>query len=458
MQVQSDDFRKVLRVFIASPGDLVEERRLFRGIVDEVNRSEANRMGVQLEPLGWEDVLPGYGRPQELINEDVKRCDLMIMLLWKRWGTPTGEYSSGFEEEYELAKRLREDGDKPEIMLYFRKIPDDFLAGPGPQLRQVLEFKEKIESEGEFLYKSYEDENRWENIFREHLSKWLDTIQFTESHRPEDIVKYEKWLTEFNKPEDIDKYEKWLKHERNVKISDRTRAHYNAVASKIRSDFEKSEFWRQLVENLQEYDREYHQEKECHLLMSDDTPALYTKSFDSFLLKTFRKNIIENKNWPNDPDNGWVLPDNWHSSINDIVRTLIVVKYLDGVQFIIDKIKLLCEQNNLNYNIFMEAREEGYYAAHLYLQKEFEIPRKDWDTDKAVISIEIQVTTQLQDTIRKLLHKYYEERRKQVMDDDVKWQWDYKSDEFTANYLGHILHYVEGRIVELRDKQKEEQI
>ena len=44
------------------------------------------------------------------------------------------------------------------------------------------------------------------------------------------------------------------------------------------------------------------------------------------------------------------------------------------------------------------------------------------------------------------------------MDDDMKWQWDYKSDEFTANYLGHILHYVEGRIVELRDKQKEEQI
>ena len=84
MQVQSDDFRKVLRVFIASPGDLGEERRLFRGIVDEVNQSKANGMGMQLEPLGWEDTLPGSGRPQELINEDVKKCDLMIMLLWKR--------------------------------------------------------------------------------------------------------------------------------------------------------------------------------------------------------------------------------------------------------------------------------------------------------------------------------------------------------------------------------------
>jgi hypothetical protein len=28
----------------------------------------------------------------------------------------------------------------------------------------------------------------------------------------------------------------------------------------------------------------------------------------------------------------------------------------------------------------------------------------------------------------------------------------YKSDEFAINYLGHILHYLEGTIVEIRDK------
>ena len=260
-----------------------------------------------------------------------------------------------------------------------------------------------------------------------------------------------------NKPNDIDEYKKWLKEEHNVEISDRTRTYYESVAVKIKSEFEKSDFWRQLVGNLQEYDHKYYSNRECYLLMSDIPPELYIKSFDSFLLKTFRKNIIENKNWPKDPDNGWILPDNWYSSINDIVRTLIVVKYLDGVQFILDKIKLLCEQNNLNPEISLEAREEGYYAAHLYVQREFEIPRIDWDTDKVDISIEIQVTTQLQDVIRKLLHKYYEERRKQVMGDDMKWQWDYKSDEFAANYLGHILHYVEGMIVEIREKQKKEE-
>ncbi len=187
MRGQSDDFRNVVRVFIASPDDLGEERRLFRDIVDEVNRSKANGMEIQLEPLGWEDTLPGSGRPQELINEDIKKCDLMIMLLWKRWGTPTGEYSSGFEEEYEMAKRLLEKEDKPEIMLYFRKVPDDMLADPGPQLRQVLNFKEKIESERKFLYKPYEDENQWEKIFREHLSHWLDELSLSD-RRTEDSI------------------------------------------------------------------------------------------------------------------------------------------------------------------------------------------------------------------------------------------------------------------------------
>jgi tetratricopeptide (TPR) repeat protein len=185
----------VLRVFIASPGDLGEERRLFRDIVDDVNRLKANGMGIQLEPLGWEDTLPGFGRPQELINKDIEQCDLMIMLLLKRWGTPTREYSSGFEEEYELGKRLREEGDKPEIMLYFRKVSDDMLADPGPQLRQVLNFKEKIEHEKKFLYKSYEDENEWEKLFRDHLSRWLDKLPLSD-HRTEDRIEDQRRLRE----------------------------------------------------------------------------------------------------------------------------------------------------------------------------------------------------------------------------------------------------------------------
>ncbi len=187
MQVQSNDFRKVIRVFIASPGGLEEERRLFRDIVDEMNQLKADGMGLLLKPLGWEDVPPGVGRPQGLIDKYIEECDLMVMLLWTRWGTPTGEYSSGFEEEYEMAKHLHEVGGKPEIMLYFRNVPDDIQAEPDEQLRQVLKFKEKIKSEREIMYKPYDDENEWERLFRLDLSKRLDGPPFVDYQTDDEI-------------------------------------------------------------------------------------------------------------------------------------------------------------------------------------------------------------------------------------------------------------------------------
>ncbi|MCH8011087.1 MAG: hypothetical protein IIA61_03925 [Candidatus Marinimicrobia bacterium] len=258
------------------------------------------------------------------------------------------------------------------------------------------------------------------------------------------------------KPKDIYEYKKWLKEKHRIEISDRTETYYNSVTSRIKPDFEKSDFWIKLTENLREYDGEYLTKTGYHLLTSGFEPELHIKSFDSFLLKTFRKNIIENKRWPDEPEGRWVLPNNWYSKINDIIRTLFEVKYLDGVEFIISKVKSICEKHSMEFRVFLEATEEGYYAAHLYTRQEFEIPKVTWDTEKVYVSIEIQITTQLQEIIRKLLHKYYEDRRKRIVNEEgIKWQWNYKSDEFVANYLGHILHYVEGMIMEIREKQKE---
>jgi len=258
------------------------------------------------------------------------------------------------------------------------------------------------------------------------------------------------------KPQSIDEYKQWLTEERETEISERTQAHYESVTSKMKVDFEKSVFWGQLSENLEEFDNEYLAAKRYRLLLRRRVPELYIKPFDSFLLKTFRKNVVDNNNWPNEPVDGWILPENWYCRINDIIRTLFVVKYLDGVEFMIDKIDSLCRQENMPCEVFLEAKEEGYYAGHLYTKQQFEIPRVTWDTERVEVSIEIQITTQLQEGIRRLLHKYYEERRKRVEAEDMKWQWDYESDEFIANYLGHILHYVEGMIVEIRERQEEE--
>ncbi len=46
-----------------------------------------------------------------------------------------------------------------------------------------------------------------------------------------------------------------------------------------------------------------------------------------------------------------------------------------------------------------------------------------------------------------------EETRMKLKRTDKIWQWDYKCDEFLPNYLGHIIHYIEGMIMEVRDRK-----
>jgi hypothetical protein len=234
-----------------------------------------------------------------------------------------------------------------------------------------------------------------------------------------------------------------------------TNTYYDHVVNKIKADFENDQFWKQLIEiKIKQFNEEYLVKNNNYHLILEGTPRLYIKPFGSFLLKTFRKNVLDNDEWPDKPSGDWLLPDNWFSKINDIIRTTITVKYLDGVEFLSEKIHNYCVEYNKECECLLEAREEGYYAAHLYTKLNCEIPKITWDTKKIDVLFEIQITTQLQEVIKRLLHTYYEKRRETVKHKDAKWQWDYKSDEFVTNYLGHILHYVEGMIMEIREKQR----
>jgi hypothetical protein len=109
---------KGYRIFIATPGGLEDERKAFRSVVIKYNESDALRRGVMFMPMGWEVTLGGVGRPQALINKDLRECDYLVLVLWDRWGsltgrTPAEEYTSGTEEEYKEALSCLEDANCP---------------------------------------------------------------------------------------------------------------------------------------------------------------------------------------------------------------------------------------------------------------------------------------------------------------------------------------------------------
>lgn len=178
--------RNILFAFIASPGDVADERRAAREVVEDLNNA-LRKINWQIDLLGWEDTLPGAARPQELINKDVDACSLFIGLLWKRWGQPTGEYSSGFEEEFVRAVNRRQETGSPEIWLSFKQIDPDLLKDPGEQLSRVWEFRQEQEKLRQVLFKEFTDVEEWRTNLRNWLLQYVLELERLSRQMPEAV-------------------------------------------------------------------------------------------------------------------------------------------------------------------------------------------------------------------------------------------------------------------------------
>jgi hypothetical protein len=175
MSQESFAFYQIKRIFLACPGDLVSERSRFPRLIETVNNLRAHSLGFHLEAVGWERVIPSFGRPQDLINRELEGADLAVILFWNRIGSPSSKNSSktGTVEEFELARRLYTETNRPLVWVYFRK-PSSL---EGDQLVGVLAFRKAIEEEKDLFFREYEALEEWEEMFRQHLVAYLDGLQ-----------------------------------------------------------------------------------------------------------------------------------------------------------------------------------------------------------------------------------------------------------------------------------------
>jgi len=175
----ADDLKRY-RVFIASPGGLPEERTAFRDVITHYNEMDAMERGVVFTPIGWEITLGGVGRPQSLINEEIKKCDYFVLLLWDRWGSRPdlpgkGEFSSGTEEEYRLALKCLGDDASPlrQIIVFFKAVDPRQINDPGPQLKAVLDFKTELENSKNLLFHTFDEVRSFERWIERYLACWV---------------------------------------------------------------------------------------------------------------------------------------------------------------------------------------------------------------------------------------------------------------------------------------------
>jgi hypothetical protein len=166
----------VYRVFIASPGGLEPERETFRRVLNDYNESDALEDGVLFIPVGWELARAGMGRPQELINKDLRRCDFCVLVLRDRWGSPAGggsKYSSGTEEEYHVARECLANGTMRNVVVLFGAVDASKLSDPGEQLKRVIAFRRELEEKKELLFSTYDELSALEKQLRSQLAGWL---------------------------------------------------------------------------------------------------------------------------------------------------------------------------------------------------------------------------------------------------------------------------------------------
>jgi tetratricopeptide (TPR) repeat protein len=166
------------KIFVASPGGLEDERKVFRDVINSYNDTEAIPRGAHFVPVGWEITLRGVGRAQEKINDEVRQCDFFVLLLWDRWGTPTGSskhHTSGTEEEYDVAWDCYNDSKRAmrEIIVFFKAVTPRQLSDPGEQLLRVLNFKKKLEAEKKLFFDTFDDTSAFGDKFRKYLASWM---------------------------------------------------------------------------------------------------------------------------------------------------------------------------------------------------------------------------------------------------------------------------------------------
>ena len=249
-------------------------------------------------------------------------------------------------------------------------------------------------------------------------------------------------------------YTHWAKKTLSTEFNDIVSRVYDANLTNALNLLQEHEFFTGIESFLLLCAEEYKNQHSADLLMSKPSIDLLKKSYDSAVNKSYRHNIIWNQNYPKEPKDCWMTPENWFEKINDLIRSTIVCKYIDGPAFLANKLKSRAEELKLKNNYSSQQKDDGYYAYHFYVYIPVTFVDKTWNEFQVELSIEIQLTTQLQEVLYNITHEFYNQLRIQAARDRSEWKWQFKSNRFRAGYLCHTLHLLEAIILDLRDGNK----
>ncbi len=259
------------------------------------------------------------------------------------------------------------------------------------------------------------------------------------------------------RPATLDEYRDWARATLDVDYDlARIKARYETNIQTALNTIQKSSFWLTLPALLDQHKTEQEARTGAAMLMSQEI-NLEAKPYSSSIDKSFRHNILWNKRFPEEPKDGWATPDSWYKLFDDLIRSTIVCKFIDGPGIIATALSEHATQTGLDCDYSPRANERGYYAFHHYTKFPMKLADADFNPRPVDLTLELQLTTQLQEVLRELTHPLYERARLTSEPRDDKWKWEYENPKFQTSYLGHTLHLIEAIIIQVRDAANKRQ-
>ncbi len=203
-------------------------------------------------------------------------------------------------------------------------------------------------------------------------------------------------------------------------------------------------FWVEAAKRLDQWRTEYKQQTTADLLAQTGMPSFVAKSADSTKAKVLRKCRADTKA----PEELYSTTGAAVPAIDDLVRTRVVCRYIDGVEFLASKMEVLAKEMNLSPKRDREGRLEGYFAQHLTIDADVYY-RLGGASQPTRIRFEVQLASELATTMWNSSHPFYKFAQESSKPAE-SWQWNPKDPQFIANQLGHVIHLADGLIVQLR--------
>ena len=189
-----------VKLFLASPGDVLEERALVSKVVNKLAAEDRYQQHFSIDIVAWDRegkqvAMHAAQTPQQTIGENLtqpKDCDLVVTILWMHMGTPlpshivkeNGEpYLSGTEWEFLNALEGYRDNPDLAIWLYHRTeklqvdLDDPQLDAKRQQMLAVKAFIDNLNNDDGSIQggrNDYADPATFEREFESHLRRYLD--------------------------------------------------------------------------------------------------------------------------------------------------------------------------------------------------------------------------------------------------------------------------------------------